>query len=153
MGLPVGTEGLLARGFCTDSTISNVNIHNVTASRGAGIYINAETEGIHVDNCTIINCNSGIYWEAGTAGEPALYVTNTHTNTVQYGIYANKVIQMNITGCLFYGSTFGDLQNWDGIYIKEGGQDSVISGNIFHGAGRNGSQIDSGIEIDGPASW
>ena len=75
-------------------------------------------------------------------------MTNTHTNTVQYGIYANKVIQMNIDGCLFYGSTFGDLQRWDGIYIKDGGQDSTITGNIFHAAGRN-DPIDSGIEIDG----
>ena len=148
MGLSVGTEGILLRGQCMDSVLSHVIITQVKTGRGAAIFINSEAEGIHVEQSTIINCNTGIWWESGTAGEPALYVNNTHTNTIQYGVYADRLFQMVVDDCLFYGDTNGTTQDWKGIYIKDGGQDSTITGNIFHAAGRSGS-IDTGIEIDG----
>lgn len=150
MGLTVGTEGILLRGSCMDSVLSNLFISQLTTGNGAGIYISGDSEGIHIEQATILNCNTGIYWVSGTDGEPALYVSNSHTNTRQYGIYADSVMQIIASDNLFYGWTGNDnLQDWTGVCIKEGGKDSVIANNIFHADGRAGSQVDTGIELNG----
>lgn len=148
-GLGSATEAISIRGFSTDSTISNVSINDITSGRGAAIYIEGESEGIHVHQATVVNCTAGIYWESSSTGEPALYVSSSHINALQYCIYADKVFQLNINGNLFYAMGSGSIMDWSGVYFKNLGYDSVISNNIFHAYGRVGSQVDTGVIVEG----
>ena len=141
LGLPTGEEGIALRGKCMDSVLSNIIASNLLRNNGAAIYIDGEAEGIHVEQSTIINCQTGIQMEC-TTGEPSLFVSDTHTNTRRYGIKTVNVVQMNLHDNLFYAYTGSDGQPYVGVYVEKtsggGGFDSVISNNIFHGAGRTG---------------
>ena len=103
-----------------DSVLSNIVCNDILSDVGAGIYIDGEAEGIHVEESTFINCKTGIHF-ATTVGEPALYVNSTHTNCTKYGIYTENISALLITNCLFFALTTSDaskIEDHRHIFVK-----------------------------------
>jgi len=116
------------------------NCHITHADIGINILSNGANgaEGVYIDQCAMVFVNCGIKWIAPSSGkEPWLYFSGSHINAMQYNIYAQNLIQAQISGNLLYqNSNFVD--DWIGIFIDNtfnaANNDLIhINNNTIHG--------------------
>ncbi|MFN8254438.1 MAG: hypothetical protein U0W24_02035 [Bacteroidales bacterium] len=114
--------------------------HFTHANIGINVLSNGSNgaEGVYVQQCAMVFVNTGVKWIAPSGSkEPCLFLTGTHINALQYNVYAENLMQAQISGNLFYqNSDF--VANWIGIYINNttnaADNDLVhINNNIIHG--------------------
>lgn len=127
--------------------------HITHANVGINVLSNGSNgaEGVYVNQCAMIFVNTGVKWVAPSTGkEPGLFFTDSHINALQYNIYAENLIQAQISGNLLYqNADFGT--DWTGIFINNtfnaADNDLIhINNNIIHGF-RNLSPASVGISL------
>jgi hypothetical protein len=125
--------------------------HITHADVGINVLSNGSNgaEGVYIHQIAMIFVNTGVKWIAPSGGkEPGLFFTDSHVNALQHNVYAENLMQAQISGNLFYqNSNFVD--DWTGIYINNTNaaveNDLVhINNNIIHGF-RNLSPASIGI--------
>lgn len=127
--------------------------HITHANVGINVLSNGSNgaEGVYVHQIAMIFVNTGLKWIAPSGSkEPGLFFTDSHVNALQYNVYAENLMQAQISGNLFYqNSDF--VADWTGIFINNttGAVDNDlihINNNIIHGF-RNLSPASVGISL------
>jgi hypothetical protein len=100
-----------------------------------GIEVSGNTEGVYITKCTMIACESGVYWHPSFEPEPLLALIGSHINSSGPCIRAERLLQPVIQGNLFYQHDTD--KRWAGIQIDSTTGTPYdllnISGNTFHG--------------------
>lgn len=121
--------------FSGDSNPCDQHLNSIRILGGKyGIEVEGHTEGVYMSKCTMIACESGIYWHPFEP-EPLLCLTGSHINSFGPSIRAVNLLQPVIQGNLFYQHDVD--KRWAGIQIEstQGTPYDLlnISGNTFHG--------------------
>ena len=111
-----------------------------------GIHVQGNTEGVYINQITMIAVKNGIYWNTDSF-EPFLSVSNSHINAVVNCILAENILQAIITDNLFYQLSRVEDKNPEWSAIKIDGKSStffdltVISNNVIHGFDRKSKKV------------
>ena len=111
-----------------------------------GILVEGNTEGVYINQITMIAVRNGIYWNTNSF-EPFLSVSNSHINSVVNGILAKNLLQAIITGNLFYQHNRIKDKKSEWSAIKIDGKRStyfdltVISNNVIHGFDKSSTKL------------
>lgn len=138
-----GYELLMANGIQYNATAGYSSTDNYISNSyiffaDTGIKVNQGSEGIHINDNTIVYVNQGIWWNM-TSALPMLNVQNTHIAAFKKGIYAVNVAQASLIGNLIYKR--GDSsQNFVGIELVNANTNRII-GNQVTNQGTGGTAV------------
>jgi len=108
--------------------------HITHANIGINVLSNGSNgaEGVYVHQIAMIFVNTGLKWVAPNGGkEPGLFFTDSHVNALQYNVYAENLMQGQISGNLFYqNSDF--VADWTGIFINNTAFFGAIENDLMH---------------------
>ncbi|MFX0102023.1 MAG: nitrous oxide reductase family maturation protein NosD [Candidatus Hodarchaeota archaeon] len=124
-------------------TIQNCTLTNTVTRQGTGLSV-LNCTNLKVINCTISNCNTGIYLDecSNNSFDNNSVVNNTNNMRIYFSHF-NNITRCNITGGYFYGmyiyysdeiiikeSTISQIENGPGIHIYFSGHIHIISNTV-----------------------
>lgn len=128
----------------TDATDIYIDHSRITFA-GDAIQITGQTEGINIDQCSIVATSIGVNSVRDLGGEPQLVVSNSHISTVEAGVKVAGGIQGSIHDCLIYQRN-DYAHDWVGIDMPYG--DDFQIHDITFGRTGSGSNTCTGVKLD-----
>lgn len=124
--------------ICTDLNVTDSTVYQCLIGIQANNSLTAadnQVQGLHIDNCTVLNCTTGIklgrYTALAVDGEPGWYINASHISATDIGIDIESLSQYHLTNNLIYsvgGTTFSAIK---AISNNAATTDGVILGNTF----------------------